>query len=53
MKRIDSQTLDYIGNGDDEIIRSTCRNYRIYNYIHISSFIMIFRMLMKKFLNDV
>ena len=53
MELVDSQALDDVGYSDNEIISSACADNRINNDIDIGSLVMIFSMLVQKFLDNV
>ena len=53
MELVNSKTLDNLGDCDNEIISSACADNRINNDIDIGSLVMIFSMLVQKFLDNV
>ena len=53
MEGVDGETLDHIGDGNDEIVGSAGRDDGIYDDIHVGSLVVVVGTLMQQLLDDV
>ena len=53
MKLVDGQTLDDIGDSNDEVVGTTCGYYGVDNHVYIICLVGIIGTLMKQFLDDI
>ena len=53
MEQVDDETLNHVGDGNDEVVSPTCGNDGLDNPVDIGCLIHIIGTLMKQFLDDV